>query len=107
MNAPNTKSLPFMLSGAVAVNPEATVDTLKMVSQGVQFMSMRLGETLKTQGDLLECKSPADVWAVQSEYLQTAVQQYTMAGQGMLELWGDAMRDGMKLASRKYDDVPV
>ena len=107
MNASTQGSFPFMMRGAMAVNPAAGADALNMLTQGAQFFSMRLDMNLKAQKDLLACTTPAEVYKVQTEYLQTAFEHYSMAAQGMMDLWGDMMRDVAKSAAREYDDVPV
>ena len=93
-----------------AINPSPStrsLDALSVFVHGVQFMSKRFEHNLETQTKLLACRSSAEVLAVQSDYVQTAMKHYAAAGQAMTLLLSTTMRDGLHLASRDYDDVPL
>ena len=84
---------PLILQSAMRLNPTATADALTMLTQSAQFMSMRMDMSLKAQQDLLACKTPEEVYQVQTDYLQTAIEHYTFAAKGMLDHWNHMLRD--------------
>lgn len=49
----------------------------EMGSEVLSFMADRVREDVKTQQDLLHCKTPQEVQRVQAEFVEKAVAQYT------------------------------
>lgn len=107
MTSKSKADLPSMMQGLAVFNPEAAAKSLEMLSAGVQFMSMRMESSFAAQRALLSCQTPAEVYDVQSKYLQTAIEHYSMATQGMMEAFGTQMASGVISTKRGYDDVPL
>lgn len=95
------------LQGLSALNPEAAAQSMNMLTNGMQFLTMRIEHTFAAQHALLSCKNPTEAYEVQSEFLKTAYEHYNSAAQGMLEALGAQAPSGIQGTKRSYDDVPL
>lgn len=107
MTSKTESDLPIMMQGFAALNPEAAVKSLNLLSSGVQFLSMRMDSSFAAQRALLACSTPAEVFEVQSDYIKTAIEQYKMATQGMMEALGPQKSVKTTGTKRAFDDVPL
>lgn len=108
---PVAQDLSALTAGMMATNPAAAKAWMDIMSEGARFVSARLQEDLETQMAVLNCKSPAEVVQVQSQFFQKAFEQYTAETMRMFKIMSGATEDVMKGAKsshkRGYDDVPV
>ncbi len=84
---------------------------LSMGTEAMQFLSNRMQQDLKTQQALLECKKPEDLQRIQTEFFQTAMDQYAAEATKMMQTLTDATKIGLSAATpgaaRKKDDIPL
>ena len=80
---------------------------LEIMAESISFLSERLEEDMATQKALLECKTPADLMRVQSEFYQTALEQYSAEAGRLMNLLPKIFTGSSSPFSREYDDVPL
>ena len=69
----------------------AWIETMgEMSSEVLQFIAARIKEDVKTQQAILHCKNADEMRTIQSEFVQTAIDQYT-AETGKLVKIGNEM----------------
>ena len=77
--------------GSMAWLGTAWVETMgEMGSEVLQFIAARIKEDVKTQQAILHCKNATEMRDIQSEFVQTAIDQYT-AETGKLVKMGNEM----------------
>lgn len=100
-----------MASAMLAGGPAATSAWLALMTESARFVSERLREDMQTQMAFLACKSPAELLKVQTEFYQTAIEQYTAEANRMFETLSAAAEESIAEAksghSREYDDIPL
>ncbi len=100
-----------MSAAMQAVNPAVTNAWLEVMTESADFVMKRLQHDLETQRAMLNCKTPAELMQVQSDFYQTAMQQYSEEAVHLFKLMSDATEEAMKGATsagaRSYDDVPL
>lgn len=100
-----------MTAAMIAVNPIAARAWMDLVAEGSRFVTDRLRQDLETQKAILECKTPAELLQVQTEFFKAAMEQY--AGEAsrfydiLAKATGDSIEDAESGHSRGYDDVPL
>ncbi|MEL7258777.1 MAG: phasin family protein [Pseudomonadota bacterium] len=103
--------LSAMVASITAANPAMAKAWMDLMSESARFVSARLREDVETQKAMLNCKNPAEVVQVQSEFFQKAFEQYTAEAMKMFEIMTSATEEMVKDANtgrkRGYDDVPV
>lgn len=92
----------------LAANPVAAKAWTDLMSESARFMTSRLQHDLETQKAIMACKSPTDLMQVQSDFMKTAMEQYTQYAtrcyEGMTAAVGSTAKDSK---ARSYDDVPL
>jgi hypothetical protein len=95
----------------MAINPVGTKAWLDMTSEGRRFIMKRLQQDLETQEAMLKCKNPMELLEVQSEYIKTAMEQYTdevtRLCNAMFRATKETADDTRSGRARGYDDVPL
>jgi len=94
-----------------ALNPAVSTAWAQVFEESARFLTDRLQQDMETQKALLACKTPADLFKVQSEFYQAAVQQYSDEATRLFQMMSTATQEGLDASSllkgRKYDDVPL
>ncbi|MDJ0858841.1 MAG: phasin family protein [Dinoroseobacter sp.] len=102
---------PAAMAALFFVNPVFARAWTDMVSSSARFMTDRLQTDLETQKALLACKTPAELMAVQAQFLNTTMQQYANEAARVfditLKVSADLSEDLKSGHARDYDDVPV
>ncbi|MDJ1017759.1 MAG: phasin family protein [Paracoccaceae bacterium] len=100
-----------MTAALLAINPVATNAWLEIMSESTRFLTDRLNQDIETQKALLACRSPAELLQVQSEFFQSAMNQYAEEIARLSEMVTrgaeDTIEDAVSGHSREYDDVPI
>lgn len=109
--APAPTGAAEVTSAMAAAAPIAPDALLKVMNESAQFVMARLQRDLETQKALLSCKSPAELLKVQTDFYQTAMQDYSKEAARMFEMMSSAATSSIKEANaphkRGYDDVPL
>lgn len=94
-----------------AMVPAGVAQWVDLLTESGRFVAQRLEEDLKTQQAFLGCKTPADVFQVQTEHYKTAVAQYSAEADRIFGLMSGATRGLLapsgSMFARRYDDVPL
>ncbi len=94
-----------------AVNPVVANAWLNVMTGSAEFVMKRLRHDLETQQALLNCKSPTELLQIQSDFYQTAMQQYSEEAVHLFKMMSDATEEAVKgsksATARGYDDVPL
>jgi hypothetical protein len=93
----------------MSVSPEAVESWQEIATEWGRFVTDRLQRDMETQRAMLDCRSPSELLKVQTEFYQTAIQQYSEETMRLMQMMSEAAgksMSGMKTA-RKYDDVPL
>lgn len=102
---------PAMMAAMFAANPVFAKAWMDMMTETARFMTERLRTDLETQKALMACRTPADLMAVQAEFLNTAMRQYADEAARVIDMTMKASQDIAEDMgsghSRGYDDVPV
>ena len=61
-------------------------------NEAVQFVAERIAEDVKTQHAILNCKSPAELVAIQRAFLQKALDQYVAEGGKLARMGTEILR---------------
>lgn len=81
------------------------------MAQWSAFLTRRVQHLADTQEAMLSCKSPAELMQLQTEFMQTAVQDYAEeTGAFWQRMSGGTILPWFPVAGstkRKYDDVPL
>lgn len=92
-------------------NPKVMEAWVELLNDSARFVTDRLQKDQETQQALLNCKTPADIMQVQSEFFKDAVEQYTAQTTRMCEKISEAAGTTLKETTaglaRSYDDVPL
>jgi len=106
----NTPEAPAF-SSALAAGPPAATLWLEVMTESTRFLSERLRTDLETQQAMLRCQTPPEMVQLQSEFLRTAIDQYTTEAQRIFEILSAATDETLKQTrtgtKRGYDDVPL
>ena len=106
----DTPEAPAFSSALAAGRPAATL-WLEVMAESTRFLSERLRTDLETQQAMLRCQTPAEMVQLQSEFLRTAIDQYTTEAQRMFGILSAATDETLKQTrtgtKRGYDDVPL
>jgi hypothetical protein len=97
-------------AGAMTLFPFGSAVTqvwVEMMTEGTRFATDRMRTDLETQMAFLSCTSPGDVFKVQSEFVQKAVEDYSGFAQRMSGMMSTAADGASRVVSRRYDDVPL
>jgi len=84
-----------IFNGLVAYNKELT-----------NFVAGRVVTDLDLQQRLLECRSVEDVVAIQSEFLETTVSQYSGEAQKLATIGADVVKEDLEAISRHMKPSP-
>jgi hypothetical protein len=99
------------MAAMMSMNPVLAKAWTDIMSESARVMTERLKTDLETQKALMACRTPAELMEVQSNFLNTAVQQYADEAARMFEMTMKASQDvadDLQIGhSRGYDDVPV
>jgi hypothetical protein len=99
------------LASAMMLGQPAAKAWAEVMNESARFVADRLQKDVEAQQALLKCKTPAEVAQVQSEFFQTAIEEYTEEAKRMFEILSGAAEETMDEVktgqSRDYDDVPV
>jgi len=102
---------PALTAAMMAVNPVATKAWLDIMSESSRFFTDRLKQDLEAQKGMLACKDPSELLAIQTQFLQSAIEQYSDYTNRLFRRMSAAAQDTAKDAqsgrSRGYDDVPL
>lgn len=102
---------PITTAAMMAINPVVTKAWLDVMTESSRFVADRLQRDLETQKAMLACKSPAELLQIQSEFFQTAMEQYTNEAVRLYKMMSKATEDTIKDTksghSRGYDDIPL
>lgn len=100
---------PFM-----ALNPAAAQAWQDVMSDSARFLAERFQQDMDTQKALLSCKNPAELLQVQTDFFQSAMQQYSDHATRVFSRLSAAAdssgaegKGGRSGTARKYDDVPI
>ncbi|MFC4670441.1 phasin family protein [Seohaeicola nanhaiensis] len=112
MNGDKTQSLEGSAAAAMlAAFPNATRDWMEIMAESARFLSARLRADVAAQQAMLACRSPAELFQVQTEFCSTALQDYAneaaRIGRKMTETVEDTLTDLKTGRARGYDDVPL
>ena len=96
-------------SNMIAISPEAVESWQEIATEWGRFVIDRLHKDVETQRAMLECRSPSELMKVQTEFYQTAIQQYSEETMRLMQMMSEAAGKTMSSAktARKYDDVPL
>ena len=94
-----------------AFTTAGTAQWIELMKESGRFIAQRLEEDLKTQKAFFECKTPADVMQVQTNYYKTAVEQYSAEAGRIFEFMSGSisgpLASSRSMFARGYDDVPL
>ena len=94
-----------------AFNPVVSAAWLDIMKESARFVADRLQQDMEARKALLECRGPADVMRVQTEFCQKAFEDYMAETMRMMEMMSKATQATIEEAktphSRGYDDIPV
>lgn len=93
---------PDLMTPMTAFGPKAVEAWQEIINESVSFMTERLEKDLETQRALLNCKTPADLLKVQTDFLESTMAQYSEGAKRFMNLMAKA--NG---TARGYDDVPL
>ncbi len=102
---------PAIMTAMIAANPVLARAMMDMMTESARFVTDRLQADMKTQKALMACRTPAQLMEVQTEFLNTAMQQYADQAARVVDMTMKASKDvteDLKTGhSRGYDDVPI
>lgn len=100
-----------MTQAVMAANPKVMEVWFELMNDSSRFVADRLKRDQATQKALLNCKTPAELMQVQSDFFSNAVDQYTAQTARMFGKMSVATRitltETANVSSRGYDDVPL
>ena len=98
-----------ILTAQMLVSPQAIDAWQGIVAEWGRFVTERSQRDIETQRAMLDCRSPSELMKVQTEFYQTAVQQYSEETMRLMQMMADAARKTVYHAktARKYNDVPL
>ena len=107
--ASDNAATPTLPNAMMTMAPEAIQSWQEVMTEWGRFVTDRLHQDIETQQAMLNCKTPADVMRVQTEFYQTAVKQYSEETMRLMQMMSDAAGKSMSnpALKRKYDDVPL
>lgn len=80
---------------------EAMVDYFgQSGSEFVEFVSKRLAADVQVQKELLNCRNPSDLAGIQTDYLRTAMEQYTSETGKVVEMNSAALENLFKSVAK-------
>lgn len=68
-------------------------------SEVIQFVAERIAEDVKTQHEIMECKTPAELVHIQQRFLQKAFDQYTDETGKLVKLSTDLLHNALRTAT--------
>ena len=107
------------MDSAALAKPDAIMGTApatvkawsEVMTECSKFVMDRLQQDLETQQAMLTCKTPAELFKLQSAFYQQATQQYSEQATRMFELISKSTQQTIAQANsghaRKYDDIPL
>jgi len=91
------------LTGVMAAfNPMAPETWREIMTESARFLSERLQHDLEVQQAMLRCKTPMELFQVQTEFYQKAVADYAAEATRMMQITTTSAG-----AKRDYDDIPL
>lgn len=100
-----------MKAALMAFNPVGMAAWMNIVTESARFVADRLEQDVAAQQAMLNCKTPADLLRVQTEFYQKAIEQYTAEATHMIDMMSKAAVQSIEEAraphARGYDDVPL
>ena len=91
--------------------PAVAQACIEMMTESTRFATDRVRSDIETQMAFLSCKSPSDVFKVQSDFVQKAVADYSGFAQRMSKMMSAAAEGATgsmgRAVARRYDDVPL
>lgn len=81
-------------SGYAILSQFGTVWMELLSDMGAEFLSFvaeRVKEDVKTQHDLMHCKSPSEMQAIQSKFMQKAIEQYQVETGKLVQMSSEVM----------------
>ncbi len=104
--APTNRRTPDPAGAALVFAPASAEAWQQIMQECVRFLTRRLEKDFAAQQSFLACKSPLDVVRLQTEFCQTALEDYTEEASRMVGILAKA--NGAAAARpRDHDDVPV
>ena len=105
---------PFAMLGKLPFNPLNDTQLKAWSDLGgevIKFASSRIQQDLEAQKAILACKSPQDLFKVQTEYFNKAVGDYRAQIQRAIDVMASAATAPVggvpKSTKRGFDDVPL
>ncbi len=77
-------------SAVTAVAPEAIDSWQEIATEWGRFVTDRLQKDIETQRAMLDCRSPSELMKVQTEFYQTAIQQYSEETMRLMQMMSEA-----------------
>ena len=113
-NKPDQKpkpTKPDMSAMMMTSNSAAAKVWTAMMTETTRFLTQRLTDDLETQKAMLNCKHPAEIVQLQSEFFRKSVEQYTAEAHRMFEIMTSATEEAVKETGagtkRGYNDIPL
>jgi hypothetical protein len=104
-------ALSATVTAMTAFNPITSAAWLEIVTECAQFNLDRLQQVWDAQKSLLDCRSPADMLRLQTDFCRKAIEQYTNEADHLLGMMSKATAASIEEATsgraRRYDDIPV
>lgn len=69
-------------------------------SEVIQFVAERIAEDVKTQHEIMECKTPADLVQIQQRFLQKAFDQYAAETGKLVKMSNEMLHTALRTATR-------
>lgn len=104
--APTHRRTPAPAGAALAFAPATAEAWQQIMQESVRFLTRRLEKDFAAQQSFLTCKSPLDVVRLQTEFCQTALEDYSEEATRMVEILA-AANGAATARPRDRDDVPV
>ena len=102
---------PAITAAMMAFNPISAQAWQEVMNECSRFVMDRLQQDMETQKAMMNCKSPAEMMQLQSDFYQTAIKQYSEETMRLLQMMseatGKAVEDAEPVHKRRYDDVPL
>ncbi len=104
-----TAEAPANAAAMMGFAPEALAGWRDIMTEWGRFVTDRLKQDAETQRAMLQCKTTAELFQVQTEFFQTAAKQYSEETMRLMQMMSETAGKSMStgVSSRKYDDVPL
>ena len=95
----------------MAVNPGIASAWVGVFAEGTRFLAHRLRQDLATQKAILDCNNATELLAVQAEFFETAIEDYSKEvmrlSNMVLRATEEAVEDAVSSHSVNNDDLPI